>query len=123
MGGAAFDSDEMERRGAKTMDDKRIELAREYATLLRRDLGARLKEILLFGSSARGDASEGSDFDVILVVDRRTPQVREAVLDAEIEMMNRHEALFATLLFDEEQWYETRQFPLGWCVEQEGVVV
>jgi len=105
------------------MNDKRIELAREYAALLRQGLGTRLKEIVLFGSSARGDASEASDYDVIVVVDRRTPQVRESVLDAEIEMMNRHEALFATLLCDEEQWHETRQFPLGWCIEHEGVAV
>jgi len=33
-------------------------------------LGARLRQVLLFGSRARGDAAADSDYDLLVVVDR-----------------------------------------------------
>lgn len=44
----------------------------EYATRLRRHFGARLRTVCLFGSWARGDAHEGSDIDVAVVVEGLT---------------------------------------------------
>jgi len=100
-----------------------IDLAREYAAILRRDLADRLKEVILFGSQARGDAAEGSDYDLIVVVDRRTPEIREAVLDADVEMINRYGILFAALIYDEAEWRRAQDFPLAWNVEREGIRV
>ena len=96
-------------------------LAQEYATLLREKLGERLKQVILFGSQARGDAREGSDYDFIVVVDSRTPEVRELVLDADVEMMNRYDTLFAALLYNDAEWEKAQGFPLAWNVEREGV--
>lgn len=42
--------------------------------------GLELCAVTLFGSRARGDADEDSDFDVLVVVERVTPAVRETVL-------------------------------------------
>jgi len=103
------------------MNRKAPDPAQEYAAILRDKLGDRLKQVILFGSQARGEAIEGSDYDVVVVVDRRTPEVRELVLDADVEMMNRHETLFAALLYDERQWQEAQDFPLAWNIEREGI--
>jgi len=105
------------------MNRKAVQVVNEYATLLRRGLGEQLKEVILFGSQARGDAWEGSDYDVVVVVDKRTPEIREAVLDAEVEMMNRHDTLFASLIYGQEEWEDTQRFPLGWNIKREGIVV
>ena len=48
---------------------------------LRDRFGARVSEIVLFGSRARGEAHEESDVDVLVVVDDLTEQERLAVLD------------------------------------------
>ena len=103
------------------MNRKAPDPAQEYAAILRDKLGDRLKQVILFGSQARGEAIEGSDYDVVVVVDRRSPEVRELVLDADVEMMNRHETLFAALLYDERQWQEAQDFPLAWNIEREGI--
>ena len=100
-----------------------VETAREYADLLRKKLGRRLKQVILFGSQARGDAAEGSDYDLVVVLDERTRDAREAVLDAGVEMLNRYDRLFAALVFGEDEWRATKRFPLGWNIEHEGVVV
>lgn len=96
-------------------------LAEEYAHLLRKSLGSCLKNIILFGSQARGSASEGSDFDIIVVVDKRTSDIREAILDAGVEMMNKYSTLFAAIIYSEDEWRKTQGFPLAWNVAREGI--
>ena len=100
-----------------------IDTAKEYAKLVRRSLADRVKNVILFGSQARGDARENSDFDFIIVVDSRTSEIREDVLSAGLEMMNRYDRLFVGMIFDEQEWQKTLNFPLGWNVKQEGILV
>ena len=99
------------------------DLATEYADRIRTKLGTRVKHIILFGSRARGDAWEGSDYDCIVVVDQRSADVREAILDADTEMLDRYGRLFAALIYSEEEWKRCQRYPLGWNVEKEGVAL
>ncbi|OPX37875.1 MAG: hypothetical protein B1H11_05265 [Desulfobacteraceae bacterium 4484_190.1] len=105
------------------MTREAVDIAQEYKTVLRQKLGERLKKVILYGSQARGDAWEGSDYDVLVLVDERTPVIREAVIDAGVEMMDRYETLFAALIYNEQEWRRARGFPLTWNIEQEGIAV
>lgn len=65
------DRDNKERRPTAPSADP---VAKEFARRLREKLGERVEEIILFGSRARGDAREDSDYDVLVVVrDERLP--------------------------------------------------
>ncbi|HEC49623.1 MAG TPA: nucleotidyltransferase domain-containing protein, partial [Candidatus Desulfofervidus auxilii] len=44
-------------------------IIKEFTQKLRQQLGDRLKEVILFGSRARGDWEEGSDYDFLIIVD------------------------------------------------------
>jgi len=55
-------------------------LARFRATLHER-FGDRLRELVLFGSQARGEAAEESDVDLLVVVEGLTEAERRDVLD------------------------------------------
>jgi len=103
------------------MNDHARQIAQEFADLLRQRLGPRVKRVILFGSQARGDAREGSDYDVLVIVDKRTPELSEAVLDIDVEMMNRHETLFASIIKTEKEWRRLEKFPIGWNIKQEGI--
>jgi predicted nucleotidyltransferase len=48
---------------------------------LRERFGARVSELVLFGSHARGDAHEESDVDVLVAIDGLSEEDRLAVLD------------------------------------------
>ncbi len=48
---------------------------------LERALPGRVQRLILYGSKARGDAHTESDVDLLVVVDARTPEVEETILD------------------------------------------
>jgi predicted nucleotidyltransferase len=96
-------------------------VALEFARLVRSRLGERVRKIILFGSRARGEARPHSDYDVVVVVDRRTPEAREAILEIEVGLMDRHGSLVACLLRDERQWEASQRQPIGVNVAREGV--
>lgn len=57
------------------------EVLARYRALLVERFGERLAELRLFGSFARGDAREGSDVDVLVVVRGLTDRERDEAID------------------------------------------
>jgi hypothetical protein len=100
-----------------------LELAREYARRLRERLGENLLSVTLYGSRARGDAREGSDFDLVVRVKERTAEVRDMALDVDVEMMSEFDELFVGMVYSEEEWERESRMPLGWNVSREGIVL
>ena len=96
-------------------------VVREFAAALRQRLGIRLCQVLLFGSRARGDARDDSDYHMLVVVDRRTPEVRAMILDIEQQLMDRYDVLVATVLRSKDEWQRTQGFPLARNIAREGV--
>ena len=96
-------------------------VVQEFATLLRQRLRSHLRQILLFGSHARGDAQDGSDYDMLVLVDHRTPELRAVILEIESQLMERYGALVATVLRSETEWQQLQGFPLARNIAREGV--
>jgi len=88
---------------------------------LNRHLGTHLCGLWLYGSRARGDARATSDYDVLIIVDEKTPAMRECILDLQVEILDRYEALVATLLRTETEWLDSHGSPLARNIAREGV--
>lgn len=56
-------------------------VAGDFAAAAKMHFRGRLKDIRLFGSAARGDWREGSDVDVLLLLDDVTPQDRDWIAE------------------------------------------
>ncbi len=97
------------------------QVVQEFASALRERLGSRVRQILLFGSRARGEAREGSDYDMLVIVDRRSPEVRSTILEVESQLMDRYGVLVTTVLRSEEEWRHAQGFPLASNIAREGV--
>lgn len=98
-------------------------VVREFVAQLRQRLGDHVRRVLLFGSRARGDAREDSDYDMLVVVDHRTPDVRATILEIEHGLMDRHGVLVATVLRSEEEWRQGQGLPLACNIAREGVAL
>lgn len=92
----------------------------QYIDGIRRRLKSRLKNVYLFGSRARGDSWEGSDYDIALVVTDRDRSLEEAVLDVSTFLLDEFEVLISTQIFTEEEWQIESKGSLGKNIIREG---
>ncbi|NCC34412.1 MAG: nucleotidyltransferase domain-containing protein [Chloroflexia bacterium] len=88
---------------------------------IKESLGSRLRGLWLFGSRARGDARESSDYDILILVDEKTPELRERILDIQVDLLDQHDVLVATLLQTENEWRQSQGFPLARNITREAV--
>ena len=90
---------------------------------LRASLGPGIREVWLFGSRARGDAQDSSDYDVMVVAEGEIGDLRRKVQEAEWVCMERYNALVSGIVYTARQWEERKQTPLGWNIQREGKIV
>ena len=95
------------------MDRSSDPFARRYAADLSSLLGDRLKELWLFGSRARGDNSEESDYDILLVVDADRREIQDAVGEENHLMLDEFSQLFGCIIYTPQTWAIASAGPLG----------
>jgi uncharacterized protein len=93
----------------------------DCAIRLKQALGEHLRELWLYGSRARGEARPGSDYDLLVLLDRDATELRERVLDVQVDMLDRHDALVTTLLHTEDDWRQQQGYPLAINIAREAV--
>jgi predicted nucleotidyltransferase len=84
-------------------------------------LGERLIELWLYGSHARGDYSEDSDYDILVVTDGDIKQIKETVYEESYQILDSLNQLVGGLVYDKDSWSRIRNSPLGWNVRKEGI--
>lgn len=94
-----------------------------FSAALRKRLGANLRQVILFGSRARGDFREGSDYDFAVVVRRKDPSVQSSVVEAGVDFLNRFDEVSACVVYDETEWAESTRLPLGVNIKREGIAL
>jgi predicted nucleotidyltransferase len=89
---------------------------------LKKIYGKQLKDIILFGSYARGDSTEGSDIDIILLLDGIEDPVaeKEKFFDAIWQLDLKYDTVISILPFDENQ-FKTRRLPVILNAKREGI--
>jgi predicted nucleotidyltransferase len=103
----------------KRIQDKKL---KNFIDQLRKRFGRNLKKIILFGSRARGDHSNESDYDLLLIFEKVTPEMKKYVDEIEDEMLFSQGALFSTFLFTPEELEEREFEPFIMNATKEGLV-
>jgi predicted nucleotidyltransferase len=98
-------------------------VARAFAQRLRHRLGKHLREVRLFGSRARGDARNSSDYDMLVIVDQRTSEIRSEILDIEVDLLDEYDVLVTSMLRSEDEWRVSQNYPFARNIAREGVTL
>lgn len=86
-----------------------------------------IRKIVVFGSRAKGKAVEDSDLDLVILVDRKTPQIERELEDTIYQVMWDHDftPIVSAKIFTESQFYGAvkKGYSFYKAVEQEGIPV
>jgi uncharacterized protein len=83
-------------------------------------------QLILYGSRARGDARDDSDYDLLVVVDREVDMALErAIVNRLVPLEARTGKALTALVYSRAQWNsaQCRAMPLHRNVTHEGVIV
>ena len=100
--------------------DKILEL---FLTELRKNLRTHCKEIVLFGSRARGDNEAQSDYDCLVSLDTDTPEPKNTVDEVAGEFLYSHNALFSVFCIEESRKKDLEYDPFYNNAGKEGIAV
>ncbi len=107
-------------RKIKTEDDPVLAAIKERLYTV---LGENARQIILFGSRARGDAERDSDYDILLLVDKRSRLLEDKVDGIAYEILERY-GVVVTIFVDEVKAFQKDQSePLFCNIRQEGTVL
>jgi len=109
------------------MNEKDKALIVEFKNRLSSDLKAQLKQVIVYGSRARGDESDDSDLDVIVLVENKTPAIDSALNDLIYQVMWDHDfrPIISLKVFAYSEFHDAlkRGFSYYRNVQQEGIAV
>jgi len=94
-----------------------------FINKIRSILGEELIQIILFGSRARGDNSDDSDFDFLLILKYKNQDVIRKLRQIELEFMNEYDKLVACLVYDSLEWEKRKNLPIGKNIQREGITL
>jgi predicted nucleotidyltransferase len=94
---------------------------RQLAKTLREKLGEKIQGIILFGSRARGDFYPDSDYDVIVLVKKKTRKLRDKIHEIAWEVGWTNEVSISTFVYEKKRFEGDKYEPLFMNVRKEGV--
>ena len=109
----------MQSRRQKILYDN--EKIRFFTDEIKERLGTNLKQLILFGSHARGDYTDDSDYDFAVILSEKNVKSVNKIREIEVNFLDRFDELTASLIYDEKEWKERLRLPIGINIEREGV--
>ena len=98
----------------------RIELAKEFAYSIKSDI---IKEIILFGSVARGEDNEESDIDILIVTYTKDADF-ESIVDFKVgDFMLEREEVISPYVMTEDYFNKTKEFSFLQNVLHDGIII
>ena len=94
-----------------------MDIPHRLSRALSKRLGDDLKEIRLFGSRAKGTWGPGSDYDILVVVSRRTASLLDAIYDEGFKLELRFGVDISFKVYGEEEYRRRERLGTPFAVE------
>ena len=106
----------MDQKVKRLVDRVKVHLTERY--------GEHIKKVILYGSYARGEATEDSDVDVLVLVDQslKPSEVHESMSDLLYDIVLEEGELVSVIVIPE-GFFDSHNLPFMLNVRKEGVMV
>jgi predicted nucleotidyltransferase len=106
------------RKSKRNIRNEKIEY---FSESIRKKLRDNLKSIILFGSRARGDYNNDSDYDFAIILNKKNKKSIDDIRNIEVDFLNRFDELTSSLIYDEKEWVIRLSMPIGINIIREGI--
>ncbi|MCX8124255.1 MAG: nucleotidyltransferase domain-containing protein [Spirochaetes bacterium] len=102
-----------------------IESLKKIKEKLLHMFGTRIVYMYAFGSRVRGDFNFDSDFDILIVVNKKTPELEEAIVTVITEEELQHNVSFTPIIKDIQAFEMEKKFnsPFYQNIINEGILL
>lgn len=97
----------------------RIQIAKEFAKAINSDY---IKQIILFGSVARGDDKEFSDIDILIISDN-AKEIEDEIMDIAFEIVLDKQEVISPHIASESNLNKIEDFSFMKNIERDGIVL
>ena len=89
------------------------------------ELGAQVRQVILFGSKARGDSNADSDVDVLILTSEEDRHLQERINIIASQVSLDYDILFNPLLIAKDRWTQMANERFSICrnVERDGITL
>ena len=102
-----------------------LPLLRGFADGLRQLTGENVDKLILIGSYARGDQTDESDIDIVVLLKILSEDLRDKIYDYLVDFMLEHDVVISLKLLTHSTYQEWKQKadPFTQSIEKEGIEV
>ena len=95
----------------------------EFTVKIREIFKYRIKKIILFGSRARKDYKDDSDYDFLIVVDKKDIELRETISRIAADIGEKYSVLIAPVIRSEDIYEKSINSPFQLIINEEGIII
>jgi predicted nucleotidyltransferase len=111
----------------ETMGEQDRLLIEEFKRRLPTDIALHIRQMIMYGSRARGDAGQDSDLDLVALVDENTPTLEQTLDDIAYKLMWDYDfkPIISLKVFSEERFRGSADKVYSYyrTIEREGVTI
>ena len=105
------------------MNYKKDNILEYFIQQLQKQLGKHLKQIILFGSRARGDNAPDSDYDCLLILDETSRLINDIIDEIAGETLYQYNGLISAFPISEKKYKQDIYNPFLINILREGIVL
>ncbi|MBI5665650.1 MAG: nucleotidyltransferase domain-containing protein [Nitrospirae bacterium] len=94
-----------------------------YMRFLKKNYGAKILSVILFGSVARGEFNRESDADILIIIKDSSHVIKDEISMSAFEIMLRNNVVLSPIVMDNEtfEWYEKNRDPFYNNIRKDGI--
>ena len=98
-------------------------IVKKVADNLKKELKEQINNVILFGSRARGDFQSESDYDILVLVTKKTKDIRDKIDEIVWEIAWEYNVVITAFIYEKSRFENDRFEPLFMNIRKEGVLI
>ena len=98
-------------------------IVKQVSDTLKKELKEQIKSVVLFGSRARGDFQSESDYDILVLVTKKTKELVDRIDEIVWEIAWEHNVVITAFIYEMSRFENDKFEPLFMNIQKEGVLI